>query len=99
MTAKLRALSADIAQYCDSGETLDWADDLARIGVTIPEGENEREAFAKSLGSAFGAVASTDGAKRGATVKFIAGSREGENGKPVATLEVAVTFRNVKSRA
>lgn len=86
LTAQIRTLSDDIAVVCDD-PTQDWSEDLAALGIAIPAAGEEREKFLRSLGSAFGAVASqATGTKRGATVRYL------------DTGEVAVTFRKVNAR-
>lgn len=88
MTAKVRSLASDIRDACESSDSLDWSEDLASLGITIPSDETEADKVRKSLQSAFGTVATevSDG-KRAARVAIL------------PTGEVAVSFRNVKVRA
>ena len=90
LTAQIRSLSSDVAEACETVNALNWAEDLAGLGIAIPSGD-DRESFGKSLAAAFGAVATqATGSKRGASVRFV----DGDDG-----LEVAVTFRTVKTRS
>lgn len=90
MTQRVRTLRESVAEYCDSTEALDWADDLQSLGFAIPSDEKQREDFAKSLGTAFAAVATeVSGRKRGARVSIL-DTADGT--------EVAVAFREVKQR-
>jgi len=91
MTSRVRSLSTDIADACDSAEALDWSEDLASLGFSF-EGlsEKDRDDMQKSLAVAFGTVATESaGSKKSARVTII------ESGD---TVEVAVAFRNVKPR-
>jgi len=87
LTAQIRSLSADVAEACETVNALDWSEDLSNLGIAIPAPGEERDSFLRSLGAAFGAVATqATGQKRGATVRAL------DSG------EVAVTFRTVKVR-
>jgi hypothetical protein len=102
MTARVRALSADILVALDTVDALNWSEDLAGIGVAIPTDADERENVRKSLASAFGAVASeVSESKRGANVRiFDVPASEDEDGNEVpACVEVAVAFRTVRERS
>lgn len=99
LTAQIRTLAPAIKDACKDGAgAMNWADDLAALGIGVPESD-KRDAFAKSLASAFGAVATqTVGDKRGANVRFLDVETENEKGEKVAAIEVAVSFRKVNAR-
>ena len=103
LTAQIRTLAPAIKDACKDGTgAMNWADDLAALGIGIPAEVDKRETFAKSLASAFGAVATqTVGDKRGANVRFLDVEVEVEvDGKveKSTAVEVAVSFRKVNTR-
>lgn len=100
LTAQIRTLAPAIKDACKDGAgAMNWADDLAGLGIGIPAETDKRETFAKSLASAFGAVATqTVGDKRGANVRFLDVETTDDKGETVQTIEVAVSFRKVNTR-
>lgn len=103
LTAQIRTLAPAIKEACKDGAgAMNWADDLSALGIGIPAEDDKRETFARSLASAFGAVATqTVGDKRGANVRFLEVEVEVEvDGETLAetTIEVAVSFRKVNTR-
>lgn len=100
LTAQVRALSPDIIEACKVSSPMNWTDDLAGISVGIPAKGETRDAFAKSLGAAFGSVATqASGVKHGARVRFIEVDVKGDDGKTSTVVETSVTFRKVNPRA